>query len=55
MGTHRKFDATGKLRIETVYDERGKIVRDRTFDEGVYSLRFFPFPEEGPRRSILLK
>ena len=55
VGTHRKFDATGKLRSETVYDERGKIVRDRTFDEGGQALRDDPGPEEGPRRSIFLK
>ena len=55
VGTHRKFDATGKLRSETVYDERGKIVRDRTFDEGGQALRDDPGPKEGPRRSILLK
>ena len=55
VGTHRKFDATGKLRSETVYDERGKIVRDRMFDESGQVLRDEPGPEDGPRRNSLLK
>ena len=55
VGTHRKFDTTGKLRSETVYDERGKIVRDRIFDENGQTLRDDPSLEEEPRRGTLLK
>jgi hypothetical protein len=38
-----------------VYDERGKIVRDRMFDESGQVLRDEPGPEDGPRRNSLLK
>lgn len=55
VGTHRKFDTTGKLRSETAFDERGKIVRDRIFDESGQTLRDDPSLEEEPRRGTLLK
>ena len=33
VGVHRRYDTHGKLRSEAIYDERGRAVRERTFDD----------------------
>ncbi len=51
IGPHRTFDAAGNLRAESIYDERGKLTRERELDAGGTVLRDDEMFEDGSRKS----
>ena len=51
-GTHRSFDAEGRLRAERVYDERGRIRHEREIDERGNVVRDDEVFEDGSRKAV---
>jgi antitoxin component YwqK of YwqJK toxin-antitoxin module len=51
-GTHRSFDAEGRLRSERVYDERGRITHEREMDERGNVVRDDEVFEDGSRKAV---
>ncbi|MDQ2927030.1 MAG: hypothetical protein M3R22_02520 [Pseudomonadota bacterium] len=51
-GTHRSFDAEGRLRAERIYDERGRIKHEREIDERGNVVRDDEVFEDGSRKAV---
>ena len=49
VGTHRQFDTRGKLKHESVYDDKGRSIRERSFNDTGPPLED-ESPEEGARK-----
>lgn len=51
-GTHKRFDAAGKPRAETVYDDQGRPTRQREWDESGKLVRDDAVFEDGSRKAF---
>lgn len=49
VGTHRQFDLRGKLKSESVYDDKGRSIRERSFNDAGQPVDD-ESPEEGARK-----
>ncbi len=52
IGTHRRFDADGHLRLERTYDERGHLSHERELDENGKVGRDDEVFEDGSRKAV---
>jgi antitoxin component YwqK of YwqJK toxin-antitoxin module len=52
VGTHRTYGANGKKRGEVVYDDRGRLTRERTFDESGAVAKDEEVFEDGSRKAV---
>lgn len=52
LGSHKRFDSTGRLRGQTDYDEQGKPTREREWDEAGKPLRDDAVFEDGSRKAF---
>ena len=51
MGTHQTFDVPDLLATETLYDDKGRVTRERQFDEGKIKRDDAVF-EDGSRKAF---
>ena len=55
VGVHRRYDSFGKLRSESTYDERGRALRERVFEEPSQPPAEEPPLDDGPRKQLFSK